>query len=72
MLILIICSSGESGSISSISSSSSSSQAITRGPSFELLPVKISLKINPQALVAQKVADDLVFRRFQGEGGESF
>ena len=28
--------------------------------------------INPQAPVAQKVADELVFRRFHGEGVEFF
>ena len=27
---------------------------------------------NPQAPVAQKAADEVVFRRFQGEGGEFF
>ena len=29
-------------------------------------------KFNPQAPVAQKVADEVVFRRFQGEGVELF
>ena len=33
--------------------------------------VKLSL-INPQAPVAQKIADELVFRRFQGEEVEFF
>ena len=28
--------------------------------------------VNPQAPIAQKVADELVFRRFQGEGVEFF
>ena len=28
--------------------------------------------VNPQALVAQKVADEVVFRRFQGKGVEFF
>ena len=28
--------------------------------------------INPQAPVAQKIADEVVFRRFQGEGVEFF
>ena len=26
--------------------------------------------VNPQALVAQKIADEVVFRHFQGEGVE--
>ena len=30
------------------------------------------MHINPQAPVAQKIADELVFRRFQGEGVEFF
>ena len=30
------------------------------------------LLINPQAPVAQKIADEVVFRRFQGEGVELF
>ena len=30
------------------------------------------ISINPQAPVAQKVADEVVFRRFQGEGVEFF
>ena len=30
------------------------------------------LEFNPQAPVAQKVADEVVFRRFQGEGVEFF
>ena len=29
-------------------------------------------KFNPQAPVAQKISDELVFRRFQGEGVEFF
>ena len=29
-------------------------------------------QINPQAPVAQKVADEVVFRRFRGEGVEFF
>ena len=29
-------------------------------------------KFNPQALVAQKIADEVVFRRFWGEGVEFF
>ena len=29
-------------------------------------------KLNPQAPVAQKIADGVVFRRFQGEGVEFF
>ena len=28
--------------------------------------------INPQAPIAQKIADEVVFRRFQGEGVEFF
>ena len=32
----------------------------------------LKLLINPQALVAQKTADEVVFRRFQGEGVEFF
>ena len=31
-----------------------------------------ALQINPQAPVAQKIADKVVFRRFQGEGVEFF
>ena len=30
------------------------------------------MSINPQAPVAQKVADEVVFRRFGGEGDEFF
>ena len=30
------------------------------------------VNINPQAPVAQKIADEVVFRRFQGEGVEFF
>ena len=30
------------------------------------------MQINPQALVAQKFADEVVFRRFKGEGVEFF
>ena len=30
------------------------------------------LLINPQASVAQKIADEVVFRHFQGEGVEFF
>ena len=29
-------------------------------------------KLNPHAPVAQKIADEVVFRRFQGEGVEFF
>ena len=32
----------------------------------------LKLLINPLALAAQKTADELVFRRFQGEGVEFF
>ena len=32
----------------------------------------IQLLINPLAPVAQKIADEVVFRRFQGEGVEFF
>ena len=32
----------------------------------------ISSYINPQAPIAQKIADEVVFRRFQGEGVEFF
>ena len=32
----------------------------------------IYLILNPQAPVAQKTADEVVFRRFQGEGVEFF
>ena len=28
--------------------------------------------VNPQALIAQKTADEVVFRRFQGNGVEFF
>ena len=31
-----------------------------------------ALIINPQAPVAQKIADEVVFRRFQGQGVEFF
>ena len=31
-----------------------------------------SLGLNPQAPVAQKIADEVVFRRFQGKGVEFF
>jgi len=31
-----------------------------------------SLRVNPQAPVAQKSADEVVFRHFQGEGVEFF
>ena len=31
-----------------------------------------TLFINPQAPVAQKIADEMVFRHFQGEGVEFF
>ena len=34
--------------------------------------VKQTKIVNPQALVAQKIADEVVFRRFQGEGVEFF
>ena len=34
--------------------------------------IKIYLLFNPQAPVAPKIADELVFRRFQGEGVEFF
>ena len=30
------------------------------------------LRVNPQAPVAQKIADEVVFRRFQGEGFDFF
>ena len=33
---------------------------------------KIKKNVNPQAPVAQKIADEVVFRRFQGEGVEFF
>ena len=33
---------------------------------------KTSNRLKPQTLVAQKVADEVVFRRFQGEGVEFF
>ena len=49
---------------------------------FESIPYQTALKIrqnkkqkkliNPQASVAQKVADEVVFRRFQGEGVDFF
>ena len=32
----------------------------------------IYANLNPQAPVAQKIADEVVFRRFQGEGVEFF
>ena len=39
------------------------------------MSVEINIRkaeINPQAPVAQKVADEVVFRRFRGEGVEFF
>ena len=44
-------------------------------PIFQILEIGLEygkLILNPQALVAQKVADDVVFRRFQDEGVEFF
>ena len=32
----------------------------------------LSFQFNPQAPVAQKIADKVIFRRFQGEGVEFF
>ena len=32
----------------------------------------LNLNVNPQAPVAQKIADKVVFRRFQGEGVKFF
>ena len=34
--------------------------------------VRVGFKVNPQAPVAQKVADEVVFRRFGGEGVDFF
>ena len=34
--------------------------------------VEVKLVFNPQAPVTQKTADEVVFRRFQGEGVEFF
>ena len=39
---------------------------------FYLLQVPVQGPINPQAPVAQKSADEVVFRHFQGEGVEFF
>ena len=36
------------------------------------LVLSTSSDLNPQAPVAQKTADEVVFRRFQGEGVEFF
>ena len=33
---------------------------------------KSKILINPQAPVAQKIADEVIFQRFQGEGVEFF
>ena len=38
----------------------------------ELREISLFRAVNPQAPVAQKVADEVVFRRFQGEGVEFF
>ena len=34
--------------------------------------VRVGFKVNPQAPVAQKVADEVAFRCFQGDGVEFF
>ena len=34
--------------------------------------IGLGIKLNPQAPVAQKVADEVVFRRFHGKGVEFF
>ena len=40
---------------------------------YSLRPkVDVDDTLNPQAPVAQKVADEVVFRRFRGEGVEFF
>ena len=50
----------------------------TREQNLPIQPGKIGFKlfvffsINPHTLLAQKVADEVVFRRFQGEGVEFF
>ena len=36
------------------------------------LKIQILFTVNPQALVAQKIVDEVVFRRFQGERVEFF
>ena len=48
-----------------------------KGPKNKEFSIFLDLKfsknnINPQALVAQKTADEVVFRHFQGEGVEFF
>ena len=40
---------------------------MTPGPGLDS-----SLNFNPQAPIAQKIVDEVVFRRFQGEGVEFF
>ena len=42
---------------------------LAKSQSFELSAIFL---FNPQAPVAQKIADEVVFRRFQGEGVEFF
>ena len=37
---------------------------------YKTTEIIIFIRLNPQAPVAQKVADEVVFRRFQGEGVE--
>ena len=39
---------------------------------IELMASATGKKLNPQAQVAQKIADEMVFRSFQGEGVEFF
>ena len=39
---------------------------------LQILANNFRLSLNPQAPVAQKIADEVVFRRFQGEGVEFF
>ena len=36
------------------------------------LPIFVNFNVDPQAPVAQKIADEVVFRHFQGEGVEFF
>ena len=38
----------------------------------EIKFAQIFILLNPQAPIAQKIADEVVFRRFQGEGLEFF
>ena len=49
-----------------------STKDVTLGCKAEKIRDKSVIHLNPQASVAQKIADGVVFRRFQGEGVEFF